>query len=336
MKIAIVTLPFLNNYGGVLQNFALQETLKKLGHQPVTLDVVIPKTPAWVYLCSWLKTLVLWFIPHKRRSFAKILRNECRSSFVESFIQRYIEKSRSSQNLNVGLLKEVGAQAVIVGSDQVWRPRYSRKIKDMYLHFCKDSLVKRVAYAASFGVDTWEYTEKQTKECALLAKKFDSVSVREISGIELCEKKLGINATSVLDPTLLLEKEDYCVVCKDVLQIKFPILVAYILNVDEEKKKYCENLAKEKNLQLKFFSAEGNASLTIPEWLAMFRDASYVVTDSFHGTVFSIIFKKEFKCLVNETRGSARFETLLELYQTGKLEKARSKSLNWLKKALES
>ena len=67
----------------------------------------------------------------------------------------------------------------------------------------------------------------------------------------------------------------------------------------------------------------------------MFRDAAYVVTDSFHGTVFSIIFEKEFKCFYNEKRGAARFDSLLNLYNSGKLKEMRMFSINWIKKALE-
>ena len=106
--------------------------------------------------------------------------------------------------------------------------------------------------------------------------------------------------------------------------------------MDESIRKTCEQAATEKGLELKIFSADAQASLSVPEWLAMFRDASFVVTDSFHGTAFSIIFGKEFKCLYNVTRGSARFESLLNLYNSGKLEEMRLFSLNWLKDALES
>jgi hypothetical protein len=68
----------------------------------------------------------------------------------------------------------------------------------------------------------------------------------------------------------------------------------------------------------------------------MFRDAAYVVTDSFHGTIFSIIFEKRFRCVYNKVRGTARFESLLNLYNSGKLDEMRRFSLNWLKNALES
>ena len=98
----------------------------------------------------------------------------------------------------------------------------------------------------------------------------------------------------------------------------------------------CEKVAAERGLTLKLFSADARATLSVPEWLAMFRDASYVVTDSFHGTIFSIIFGKEFKCIYNEERGSARFKSLLSMYESGKMNEMREFSLNWLKNALES
>ena len=139
----------------------------------------------------------------------------------------------------------------------------------------------------------------------------------------------------VLDPTLLLKKEDYFELCKDVPVETKPILVAYVLNINESILKSCKTLAKERDLELKIFSADSKANLSIPKWLAIFRDASYVVTDSFHGTVFAIIFGKEFKCLYNETRGLARFESLLRLHESGKIEEMRDFSRKWLENALE-
>ena len=113
------------------------------------------------------------------------------------------------------------------------------------------------------------------------------------------------------------------------------ILAVYMLDVSESIKSFCESEAKKRGLVVKYFTAGTKAALSVPEWLSMFRDASYVVTDSFHGTVFSIIFEKEFKCFYNEKRGGARFESLLNLYNSGKLEKMRAFSIDWLKKALD-
>ena len=334
MKIKIITQHLLNNYGGLLQNCALQQVLKRMGNEVDTIDYlrIVNFTPFRRYLLSWAKSFVLLFIPGKRRGFIRYSYKGCRNALTNDFVSKWISTSYKCYKKNMLDC----CDAVIVGSDQVWRPKYNCRIEDMFLKFAEGVPIKRIAYAASFGVDDWEFSLKQTRCCKKLAKKFDAISVREDSGVKLCNVYLGVDATWVLDPTLLLKKEDYCEVCKDVPVASEKTLVAYILDLDEPIRESCERLAKERNLTLKIFRAGLRASLTVPEWLAMFRDASYVVTDSFHGTVFSIIFEKEFKCIYNEGRGAARFESLLNLYNSGKLEKMREFSICWLKNSLES
>lgn len=334
MKIAIITLPLLNNYGGNLQNFALQKVLVKLGHKPTTIDFLrIPTCSFWIQICSWVKTILFFFIG-KKRPFYRYSYKGIRKKISENFLDRYICKTEKCYKYKSKQL--IGCDAIIVGSDQVWRPKYNYRITNMFLDFCENrKALKRIAYAASFGVDKWEYSIKQTDDCANLAQKFDAISVREESGVKLCKANFGVDATWVLDPTMLLDKEDYCEVCKDVPAAKERFLAAYVLDKNDAIRTQCESIASERGLTLKFFEANSNASLSISEWLAMFRDASYVVTDSFHGTVFSIIFGKEFKCLYNKSRGSARFDSLLKLYESGKLDEMRDFSLNWLRKALE-
>ena len=96
--------------------------------------------------------------------------------------------------------------AFVVGSDQVWRPRYNAYIPNLFLDFTEGMSVKRIAYAASFGTDQWEFSAEQTTISSFLAKKFDIVSVREASGIQLCKQNLGVDAIQVLDPSLLLRR----------------------------------------------------------------------------------------------------------------------------------
>ena len=207
----------------------------------------------------------------------------------------------------------------------------------MFLNFCeKEENLKRIAYAASFGVGDWEYSPKQTRECSKLAKKYDAISVREQSGVKLCKEYLGVDATWVLDPTLLLTKEDYLPICKEIPVCNEKYLAVYVLDENDEVTATYEKEAAAHGLVIKKFHADSKSTLTVPEWLAMFRDASYVVTDSFHGTVFSIIFGKEFKSIYNKGRGTARFESLMNLYNSGKLEEMREFSLNWLEMVLES
>jgi len=336
MKIGIVTQPLLNNYGGIIQNYALQKTLRRFEYEPVTFDCRYKSIPWWVYLCSWLKTILCFFIPGKRRTFAKITTVEKRRNVFEDFVSKNISKTMPVTSLSRNLNLTDKLDAFIAGSDQIWRPKYAPDIEEAFLGFLKKDSVRRVAYAASFGVDEWEYTAKQTRVCSALAKKFDFISVREESGVKLCKEHLGVDAVWVLDPTLLLDESDYLDLCKNVQISSEKYLAAYVLGMNEDVQRTCEKIANEKGLTLKMFSADAQASLSVPEWLAMFRDASYVVTDSFHGTVFSIIFGKEFKCIYNEVRGAARFESLLNLYNSGKLEKMRQFSLNWLKNALET
>ena len=335
MKIGILTLPFVNNYGGILQNYALQKVLKKMGHNPVTLDVGIRQTPMWIFFASLIKSAILFFIPQKRRPFAKSRKNG-RSAVFDEFIQSQIQTTDRLDALNAKDIVKYKLDAIIVGSDQVWRPRYALNIEDYFLGFLKNDKIRRIAYAVSFGVDFWEYLPEQTGVCAALAKKFYAVSVREESAVRLCKENFDVEAVWNLDPTLLLDKEEYCEVCEDVPMIGKNFLAAYVLNVNESILSLCKSIANDRGLELKIFSADSQATFSVPEWLGMFRDASYVVTDSFHGTVFSIIFEKEFKCIYNENRGSSRFESLMKLYQSGKLDEMRKKSLNWLEQNLES
>ena len=336
MKVGIITQPLLNNYGGILQNFALQRVLDDLGYESVTFDCQCKITPWWMYLCSWLKTFIFLFVPGKRRSFAKRRKREKRSNFFEDFVSKNIALTIPIKSFSCCSDLIDDCDFFIVGSDQVWRPKYAPDIGASFLSFLKNKDVRRISYAASFGVDCWEFSPRQTSLCAVLAKKFDAISVREESGVRLCHDYLGVEATCVLDPTLLLTKQVYCDVCKNVPVKENKILVCYVLNESDEISSVCDKVAMEQGLEIKKFSADAQVNLSIPEWLAMFRDASYIVTDSFHGTVFSIIFGKEFKCIYNENRGAARFESLLKLYNLGMLEEKRQFSLNWLKKALES
>ena len=333
-KVVILTQHLLNNYGGLLQNFALQQVVKKMGHNVVTIDYLrtMNFVPFRQYIFSWAKTCLLYFIPGKKRKFVRYSHKGIRQAWSNKFVSENISLTSQCYKYSASFLKE--CDVALVGYDQVWRPKFNHRIEDMYLDFAKKMPIKRVAYAASFGVDYWEYSPRQTKICANLSKKFNAISVREKSGVKLCKEHLGVDATWVLDPTLLLKKEDYCEVCKEIPVSQEKILAAYILDKNNDIRQQCESIAAERGLTLKFFGAGADSNLTVPEWLAMFRDASYVVTDSFHGTVFSIIFGKEFKCIFNESRGSARFESLLNLYNSGKLEEMRNFSLNWLKNAL--
>lgn len=336
MKIGILTQPLLRNYGCFLQNYALQKILLRLGNDVKTIDYIYPHTSLYTLFFSWMKTIGYYLIGKKTRRFARYQKADSRTQLVDTFVKKNLLVSKIVRKYSKGIIKTNNFDCIVVGSDQVWRPKYNRNLNEMFLDFARNMSIKRIAYAASFGVDEWEFSSKQTKICSVLAKKFDAISVREESGVALCKDYLDVDATWVLDPTLLLKKDDYLLLCADVPKIHDKILAVYMLDLNEAVKSFCEAEARNRGLIVKYFTAGSNAMLSIPEWLAMFRDASYVITDSFHGTAFSIIFEKEFKCLSNVSRGSARFESLLKMYNSGKLEEMRQFSINWLKNALEN
>lgn len=333
MRIGILTQPLYNNYGGILQNYALQSVLKRMGHESITLDCIHQNSKLRWFL-SVAKSVVLWPRKNHRRPFPRFPKPRVRNKIFNDFVESNLTTTHFMTRYPRGLVRRYHLDAIIVGSDQVWRPTYNPHIEDSFLAFAQHDKIRRVAYAASFGVDKWEFTPNQTKRCKALAKRFDAISVREYSGVELCEKYLGVTAQHVVDPTLLLLKEDYEKLLDDNRPAYHPYLAAYILDPNEENRRIVYEEAEKKKLEVKFFSAGKDAKLSIGEWLAIFHDASFVVTDSFHGTVFSIIFGKEFICLTNKGRGNSRFDSLLKMYYNNTIGEMREKSLLFLSNQL--
>jgi len=130
---------------------------------------------------------------------------------TREFIQRNIITTESfSSKVDEKLLDNYNFDAYVVGSDQVWRPCYSPQLSTFFLDFLEgNSTVEKIAYTASFGVDDWKFTNKQIKEFGRLLKLFDAISVREDSTVELCKNYFGVEATHLLDPTMLLGSDVY-------------------------------------------------------------------------------------------------------------------------------
>ncbi len=363
MKIAILTQPLRANYGGVLQNYALQQVLINLGHSPTTIQKDFHQYISTIQLVISLpKRFIAKYILKKREHIFSEQKYNQLIDAQPQILQPFIDKNIKYQLItNFEDVNISDYDAFIVGSDQVWRPLYNWGVIDkMFLSFIpREAKTKRIAYAASFGTSEWEFSDEQTLLCHNLIKNFDAVSTREMDGVDLCKKHLNRDdVVNVLDPTLLLEKEDYTQICKNV-PTNDDILFAYILDVTCDSKSILEKIAKEKGLKLKLISAHEDCTLSIEEWLAMFRDAKMVITDSFHGTVFSIILNTEFYSIINAKRGSSRFLSLLNQFNlqnrlsnslthihefesinwadvNSKLELLKSKSINFLLSSLEN
>ncbi|WP_270088419.1 polysaccharide pyruvyl transferase family protein [Sphingobacterium sp. SYP-B4668] len=331
-KIAILTQPLKGNYGGIIQNYALQEVLRGGGFEVETIarEYGRDATATRRFLAHLKNDTYNWVVGKRKKIFSK---KEAEFIFAENtrFIQERIGLSPKLYD-TAGLaqyFKNRDFDAVIVGSDQTWRPKYSPAIGNYFLDFLVDnSRIYKMAYAASFGTDEWEFTEREREECSTLIEHFDAVSVREKSAVSLCQQFLNVEAEWVLDPTLLLTQADYRKLYSHKDGHKKGVFT-YILDTDVKKRELVEKVANKLNVSVYTHQPHrpiegGNVydfdnlddfKYPAPEgWLQSFDDADFVLTDSFHGTVFAILFNKPFYAIVNDARGAARFHSLLQMF----------------------
>lgn len=332
MRIGILTLPLHTNYGGILQAYALQTVLERMGHEVDVLSC--PKTFPVLSLWEMIPRIV-WRIMKKifvdcQTTILKERKMRANYPFFSHFLHQFINENIHVRTLNsLRDIVESDYDAYIVGSDQVWRPKYfcrmwKSPMANAFLLFTKGWNVKRFVYAASFGTSTWEYSDVESAICREMASVFDAISVRERSGLQLCADNLKVKATHVLDPTMLLSREDYIkLFMRAGVSKSNGRLLVYILDDNIQKQHLISRIAKEKklvpfsinskieNVNLKF---ESSAQQPMEKWLRGFYDAEFVVTDSFHACVFSIIFGKAFIAIGNEGRGLDRFSSLLDTF----------------------
>ncbi|WP_288360211.1 polysaccharide pyruvyl transferase family protein [uncultured Bacteroides sp.] len=332
MKIAILTFPLRENYGGVLQCYALQTILQRMGHE--------------VEVIKWSASFVFSFRGVLKGIYKKLLSKiSGKDEFVRVRLEAYIRHRRIIRFIkdkiiftseeyyyknDLERLSDSDFDVFIVGSDQVWRSLFMADswIDLYFLSFLKMKDKKRIAYSASFGVDHKEYTDELVVRCGDLFSHFDAVSVREDSGLELIEEyhwKCKRDSIQTLDPAMLLNKDDYIHLFHLNMEQYGINLFAYLLDVQTEANRILEQIALEKGLKiirvqsieksLGFRSLFALPSLSPVQWVEHIASSHFVVTDSFHGCVYSILFHKPFIVVGNTVRGNARISSLLRLVQ---------------------
>ena len=324
LKIGILTLQGFN-YGCVFQAYTLMETLKSLGCNPVLLSrkkVKSSKIPISRQIKAYIKQFArnslflkgdnqtyAW-IKQVKREYQKnrqiyknlsqkftpfikknISKNATYCLGSAEFDKNFVELKKQSKNLD----------AVIVGSDQVWRPQLTPSdISENFCNFLQDSQTKRFAYAASFGTDDWKYTEEETDNCRELLQKFISISVRESDGIDKCLKYFNRKATQVLDPVFLLDKDLYINKFIKKNDHRTDFVFNYFLSDSIEKRNVSKFISEFTGKNDVWILASNTVDVQPPEvWLSKFKDSEFVFTDSFHGCAFSIIFNKPFIVFMN-------------------------------------
>lgn len=325
MKIGILTLPLHTNYGGILQAYALQTVLERMGHKVVVLD-----KPRNFYLgvirqtLAMMKRVFLRYVMLKNVKMLPERERKMKYRIVSQEINRFVEKHIHICHIKHRYqeARRENLDAIVVGSDQVWRPKFFGKCEDSFLDFAKNWDIKRIAYAASFGTDENEFTTSEIKNCKKLLRKFDAVSVRESSGIDILNRLFDCKSIHVLDPTMLLDKDDYSELVKDYPKSSGNLLY-YILDDSEWKYRVIQLLSDK--MKMTPFKIGGDdwhkeapietlVQPSVESWIRGFMDAEVVVTDSFHACVFSIIFQKPFFVIGNPYRGMSRFDSLLRMF----------------------
>jgi hypothetical protein len=323
MKIAVLTYNIGKNYGGILQSYAMLQTLKKLGHKPELLYIESK------FHHNWKTFLIIYLLSRFANKWDDLkfaVKNEDEIyknlfCFIDKYINTKTKPLKSYKDfVNV---TQNNYDAYLVGSDQVWRAKIFKYIDYSFFGFVKDDNPILLSYAASFGVDRWEYNEYEKQKYKKQIQRFSGISIREESGVELCKKYFEKEAVHVLDPSMLLSVDDYRSLIENENEPKHNGgLLIYILDDTNEKLELINIISKK--LSIKPFKinakSQNNNNIedmiypTVTSWLKGFDDAEYVITDSFHGCVFSIIFNIPFIVYGNEKRGMSRFESLLKMF----------------------
>lgn len=316
MKIGIITFHSAHNYGAVLQAYALNKKIINLGYEAEIIDYR-PQFITELYsvnpihklykLKSIISLLSIYPIRFKKyKKFQQFINNELVLS--DKKFNNYAELNDYSFDYNV----------YIAGSDQIWNPEINGVMGEYFLDFVNNNMELKISYAASFGKSTLD--KRYEEEIASYLKKLDAISVREEDGVKIVNNLINSEPIRVLDPVFLLNAVEW----KEQIvipEIKEKFILVYMMEYNKKVVDIAGKLAKEKKIKILNISN----SIKVPkgfehnlrdlgpkEFLGYIYSAEHIITNSFHGTAFSIIFEKEF-FIVPHTKLNSRIENILNL-----------------------
>lgn len=315
MRIGIITYHRALNYGAALQAFSLTEHLKSKGYNAEVID----------YRCPRIESDYYKLIPSKAKSFRAIIssvmkypKKRKRAALFRKFENKQCYLSSTSYDKNSISKSNAEYDVFISGSDQVWNNYGSDSDFNYFLEFVDDSK-KKIAYSASFGYK--KVPEFLVEDYKRLLNRFDAISVREKSGAIIVKNLIDKNAYVTCDPVLLLDEDTWNRKIDINIEMKEPYLLCYFLAFNNAALDYATTYASKTGLKVvainniqKDFPGVKMLKFVSPErFVSLFANASAVITDSFHGTVFSLTFHKPFNTFVSEKSGvSSRIESLLD------------------------
>lgn len=316
-KIGIINYQYSNhNYGAVLQAAALHYYIShKLELESEHIDYI----PSGLH-SDWktkiksviLKVLMILGVKKNRIMHDLILNSQA----FETFRKQWLPRTKSVYNSYESLENaDFDYSHVVVGSDQIWRPSYTGNSALVYfLEFLNDG-VKRVSYAASFGNDSWELDEAQSNPIIDAVRKFSAISVREKSGVDICNEVFSINAEHALDPTLLVGREFFEMIIGSECKAQHSGVVCYKLDVDKAFEEFLSSASSALKVSSKIIYFNKicgvNSYHDVSDWLSYIKNCKFVITDSFHCVCFALLFERPFVYYPNDNRGLTRLESLL-------------------------
>lgn len=299
MKVAVLTFHYsCSNYGAVLQPYALTTVLKHLKIKADLINFVLPSS------FSGRVSDLVFGLEFKR--------------FRNQFLQNRTRRVCSEKDFS---LLNSQYDYFIVGSDQVWRYKYIQKNYARYFFDFVEDDKKKLSYAASFGIDNWDEADLNvTSHIKTLLSKFEKISVREDSGVNICKNTFGLDSECVLDPTLLCDRNVYDSIINSMSKSN-KVVATYILDKGDFSDLIVKKISDELKLpivnMLGFQSTILGKSIilynSVSKWLSLLRDSDFIITDSFHCVALSIVYKKNFCCILNESRGKSRIYSLLKM-----------------------
>lgn len=365
MKIGIITRHAIANYGSVLQSYATEKVLEKLGYNSEIIDYIREEEKSENLAKTFAKNSKFWNKNFLTRFMYKIIQTPNIKKQEKEFKinrQKYLKMSKKQFENFESDIPEYDIYCT--GSDQVWGQIANSDYDENYFLEFVPQGKKCISYAASFGKAN--ISDELKQKLPKLLKKYSSILVRENSAVNIL-KKCNIESELVLDPTLLLDKNDWEELYNEEYKKDEEYILVYQLHHNRDFDKYLKKLKNRIKIKIyrispsfyfKFLPGNCVYLPSLEEFITLFHDAKYVITDSFHGTVFSIIFNKEMLDILPKKTGT-RIENILKLFDinnriltnynnfdviyekinfldiNNKLKDERNKSINLLRKALE-
>lgn len=316
-KIGILTLhKCLTSFGCALQGYATWKFLTDAGYKADIIDITNITQPDYVESKRFPSPLHVKWVNCMHGLLVDVIKNPLRNYRFYKF-NNLLSYSKKYRKVDYIYDNPPDYDVYLTGSDQTWNPCLVDNVEPYLLTFV-DKTKKKVSYAASFGINELPHLYYDIYKKALL--EYNHISVREQRGKEIVKDITGREDVSVaLDPTMLLECEHYQRLAKSVNKKDY--VLAFFLNRDYNLMKRIEEFAeiKKNKLVIVGHKMPGLKATFIPEagpreWLGLINEARYVLTDSFHGTVFSLLFRRPFRTFIFDKSKASRIYTLLDSF----------------------